>query len=93
MAKLSAIINKKLYKMKELKETIIEAVNDATDTETGKVSISYLDALLDELLTEALNVPDVVGRSEQVKCHYCKREEPCNGAYPEGCFHPNSKGI
>ena len=52
--------------MKELKETIIEAVQDATDTKTGRVSISYLDALLDELLPEALNIHNVVGRSEQL---------------------------
>jgi hypothetical protein len=43
--------------------------------------------------SEALPIADVVGRSEQVKCPYCKRDEPCKGSYPEGCFHPNSKGI
>lgn len=28
------------------------------------------------------------GESEQLKCPYCSRLEPCQGSYPEGCFHP-----
>lgn len=42
--------------MKELKEYIIEAVQDATDTVDGTVSIPILDYFLDGILTEQLNI-------------------------------------
>ena len=45
--------------MKELKETIIEAVQDATDTVDGIVSISILDHFLDGILNEQCNIADV----------------------------------
>lgn len=61
--------------MKELKEQIIEALQDAIDTETGQVSISYFDALLDGILTEALRIHDVVGRSEQLVCPKCGSDD------------------
>ena len=66
--------------MKELKEQIIEALQDAIDTETGQVSISYFDALLDNVLTEALRIHDVVGRSEQFYCKKktCREADQCN---------------
>lgn len=47
--------------MKELKEQIIEALQDAIDLETGEVSVSYFDELLDYVLTEALHIYDVNG--------------------------------
>lgn len=56
--------------MKELKEQIIEAVQDATDTVDGTVSILILDHFLDEILTEQLSQPCVMRRlptSEDVK--------------------------
>ena len=45
--------------MKELKEEIIEAVQDATDTVDGTVSIPILDHFLDGILTEQCNIADV----------------------------------
>jgi len=50
--------------MKELKEKIIEAVQDATDTVDGTVSIPILNHFLDEILTEQCNIADVVNRRE-----------------------------
>lgn len=47
--------------MKELKEQIIEALQDAIDLETGEVNVSYFDELLDYVLTEALHIYDVNG--------------------------------
>lgn len=55
--------------MKGLKEQIIEALQDAIDVETGQVSISYFDALLDGVLTEALRIHDAVGQSEKLCQH------------------------
>ena len=46
--------------MKELKEQIIEAVQDATDTVDGTVSIPILDHFLDGILSEQLRQPEVV---------------------------------
>lgn len=45
--------------MKELKEDIIEAVQDAIDTVDGTVSIPILDHFLDEILTDQFNIADV----------------------------------
>lgn len=42
--------------MKELKEDIIEAVQYATDTVDGTVSIPILDHFLDGILTEQCNI-------------------------------------
>ena len=56
--------------MKELKEQIIEAVQDATDAIDGTVSILILDHFLDGILTEQLSQPCVMRRlptSEDVK--------------------------
>jgi len=46
-------------RMKELKEDIIEAVQDATDTVDGTVSIPILDHFLDGILNEQCNIADV----------------------------------
>lgn len=43
----------------ELKEDIIEAVQDATDTVDGTVSIPILDHFLDGILTKQCNIADV----------------------------------
>lgn len=48
--------------MKELKEDIIEAVQDATDIVDGTVSIPILEHFLDEILTEQCNIADVMAR-------------------------------
>lgn len=45
--------------MKKLKEEIIEAVQDATDTVDGTVSIPILDHFLDGILNEQCNIADV----------------------------------
>lgn len=45
--------------MKELKEDIIEAVQDATDTVDGTVSVPILDHFLDGILNEQCNIADV----------------------------------
>lgn len=45
--------------MKELKEDIIEVVQDATDIVDGTVSIPILDHFLDEILTDQCNIGDV----------------------------------
>lgn len=34
------------------------------------------------------NIANVVRQTEQLVCPYCSRLEPCQGSYPEGCFHP-----
>lgn len=26
-----------------------------------------------------------------LKCSFCNRLNPCDGSYPEGCFHPESE--
>jgi hypothetical protein len=54
--------------MKDLKEQIIEAVQDSTDIVDGTVSIPILDHFLDGILSKQLRIHDVVGRSEQFKC-------------------------
>ena len=48
--------------MKELKEEIIEALQDATDTVDGTVSIPILDHFLDGILNEQCNRADVIRR-------------------------------
>ena len=30
-------------------------------------------------------------KAELKICPYCKRDKPCIGTYPEGCFHPDGK--
>ena len=47
--------------MKDLKEQIIDAVQDATDTVDGTVSIPVLDHFLDGILSEQLHQPAVSG--------------------------------
>lgn len=37
---------------------------------------------------EQLRKHAVIEQSEQLVCPYCSRLEPCQGSYPEGCFHP-----
>lgn len=46
--------------MKELKEQIIDAVQDATDTVDGTVSIPILDHFLDGILNKQLSQPYVM---------------------------------
>jgi hypothetical protein len=60
--------------MKDLKEQIIEAVQDATDTVDGTVSITILDHFIDGILSEQLRQPPVVGRSELL-CEVCNNEQ------------------
>jgi|GEM_PF-2253349 len=34
-------------------------------------------------------VVSVSGHLNKKECPYCGRTEPCEGSYPEGCFHPS----
>ena len=51
---------------KQLIEELLECVKDATDTETQITGLSMCAMLMNEVLDEALTIPDVVGRSEQL---------------------------
>lgn len=45
--------------MKELKEEILQAVNDATDLTDNIVSVPILSHFLDNILSDQLNLTDV----------------------------------
>jgi hypothetical protein len=46
---------------KQLIEELLECVKDATDTETQITGLSMCASLMNEVLDEALTIPDVVG--------------------------------
>lgn len=52
---------------KELIEELLDCVADATDTETQITSLTMAGMLMNQVLDEALTIPAVVGRSEQLK--------------------------
>jgi hypothetical protein len=66
--------------MKDLKEQIIEAVQDATDTVDGTVSIPILDHFLDGILSEQLRQPAVSGFVAIAKRKYKSKD----GSIQEG---------
>ena len=48
---------------KQLIEELLECVKDATDTETQITGLSMCASLMNEVLDEALTIPDVVSTS------------------------------
>lgn len=80
-------INRHLSKMQAFISGALDGLEiDNTDDIVGKSEVikSFKDLRL--MLNDAQNAlkkefPDNV-------CPYCKRSEPCEGAYPEGCFYP-----
>ena len=57
---------------KQLIEELLECVKDATDTETQITGLSMCASLMNEVLDEALTIPDVV------KSFYCWNSK-CDG--------------
>jgi len=53
---------------KKLIEELLDCVADATDTETQITSLTMAGMLMNEVLDEALTIPNVVERSEQFYC-------------------------
>lgn len=51
---------------KKLIEELLDCVSDATDTETQITSLTMAGMLMNEVIDEALTIPAVVGRSEQL---------------------------
>ena len=52
---------------KKLIEELLDCVADATDTETQITSLTMAGMLMNQVLDEALTIPAVSGRSEQLK--------------------------
>lgn len=55
--------------------------------ELNEAVIAAMEEYLQEKL-KILNIPVVIGRSEQLPCPQCGQLKPCAYNSPETCFHP-----
>ena len=62
---------------KQLIEELLECVKDATDTETQITGLSMCASLMNEVLDEALTIPDVVKSSHCELYDFGRQDKPC----------------
>lgn len=74
----------------ELKTAIWKIANAAIEMHEDKLNGKEFEELAMDALRQVknLNIPCVVGRSEQLPCSHCGQLEPCAGNSPETCYHP-----